>query len=312
MIYLDACRGLTHIGRLGENEHRTVRFQESAAVLAMYPEASVTVLHKRPGDPAAYPVAPGYVTIESGIVCWTIQSGDLATVGRGQAEVVFTSGGVIAKSLIYDTMIDKALDGAGDPPEPWESWVGDVSAEANRAESAAEDAKEWATGLDKNGNPVPPTDKHYEKNAEYYAGQAGQSAQSAQQVLTQIESAGTTQIGLVNDAGAAKVTAVNEAGAAQIQAVGAKGAEVLESIPSDYSAMSDAIDAAPTEATGQDLLEVLLMESGLTEGVLEVIGRTFTMLPSDETAVDIRNALSLEADRLAAIYDLWLAEKEGA
>ena len=126
MIYLDACRGLNHIGRLGENEHRTIRFWESAEVLAMYPEASVTVLHKRPGDAAAYPVAPGYVEIQDGIVCWTIQSGDLAKVGRGKAELVFTNGGVIAKTMIYDTMIDQALDGAGDPPEPWESWIEEV------------------------------------------------------------------------------------------------------------------------------------------------------------------------------------------
>lgn len=126
MIYLDACRGLNHIGRLGENEHRTIRFWESTEVLAMYPEASVTVLHKRPGDAAAYPVAPGYVEIQDGIVCWTIQSGDLAKVGRGKAELVFTNGGVIAKTMIYDTMIDQALDGAGDPPEPWESWIEEV------------------------------------------------------------------------------------------------------------------------------------------------------------------------------------------
>ena len=206
MIYLDACRGLNHIGRLGENEHRTLRFRESAEILAMYPDATVTVLHKRPGDPAAYPVAPGYVTIEGGTVCWTIQSGDLTTVGRGQAEVVFTSGGVIAKSLIYDTMIDKALDGAGDPPEPWESWIEDVSEEANRAENAAEDARGWANGTDKNGNPVPSTDEHYENNAHYWADQA-------QTIVSGAEGA-----------------------------IVAKGEEVLESIPADYTELSGDVD----------------------------------------------------------------------
>lgn len=143
MIYLDACRGLNHIGRLGENEHRTVRFWESTEVLAQYPEASVTVLHRRPGDPAAYPVAPGYVEIQDGVVCWTIQSGDLTKVGRGKAELVFTSGEIVAKTMIYDTMIDQALDGTGEAPEPWESWIEEVT-EAGEHAPQIIDGEWWA------------------------------------------------------------------------------------------------------------------------------------------------------------------------
>ena len=126
MIYQDACRGLNHIGRLGENEHKTIRFRESVDILEMYPGASVTVLNKRPGDTAAYPVAHGCVEIQDGVVCWTIQSSDLARVGRGKAELVFTRGSVIAKTLIYETVIDPALDGAGSPPEPWMGWVDEI------------------------------------------------------------------------------------------------------------------------------------------------------------------------------------------
>ena len=123
MIYLDVTKGLNHIGRLGENEHRTLRFRESAEILTLYPEAAVTVLHKRPGDLAAYPVAAEYVDVSSGMVCWTIQSGDLARVGRGKVELVFSEGDVIAKSYIYDTFVEPALNGSEEPPDPWRTWI---------------------------------------------------------------------------------------------------------------------------------------------------------------------------------------------
>jgi hypothetical protein len=123
MIYLDVTKGLNHIGRLGENEHRTLRFRESAEILTLYPDAVVTVLHKRPGDLAAYPVAAEYVDVSSGMVCWTIQSGDLARVGRGKVELVFSEGDVIAKSYIYDTFVEPALNGSENPPDPWRTWI---------------------------------------------------------------------------------------------------------------------------------------------------------------------------------------------
>lgn len=149
MVILDMTKGLNHIGRLGENEHRTFRFPDSCEVLAMYPEATVSVLVKRPGDSVAYPVAPGFVEIRNGAVYWTVQSADLARIGRGNVELTFVDGTTVAKNIIYDVYVDKALDGAGDPPEPWESWQTDITAIAgeiagNRtaAEQAAEDAIE--------------------------------------------------------------------------------------------------------------------------------------------------------------------------
>lgn len=127
MIYVKAePNGWTQLGRLGENEYRTVCFDEALDVFEQVPNATVTVLHQRPGDPAAYPVAPEFVTAEDEIVYWQIQNGDLARAGTGRCELVFTSGGVVAKSLIYNTRILPALDGSGDPPAPWVSWVQEV------------------------------------------------------------------------------------------------------------------------------------------------------------------------------------------
>lgn len=134
-------RGLTDIGYLGENEHRVVWFYESAALMKMYPDATVTLLHQRKGDVTAYPVAPQYISTDKGLVEWTVQSGDVAVAGEGKCELAFTENGIVAKTLIYGTLVSASLDGSGEPPEPWESWVQEVQENANEAIQASNDAK---------------------------------------------------------------------------------------------------------------------------------------------------------------------------
>lgn len=54
-----------------------------------------------------------------------------------------------------------------------------------------------------------------------------------------VGAAGTTAVGAVNQTGSTQVAAVNQAGATQTQAVEDKGDEVLESIPADYTQLSE-------------------------------------------------------------------------
>lgn len=398
MVNLDMCRGLNHIGRLGEHEHRRFRFPDSAEVLAMYPEATVSVLVKRPGDSVSYPVAPGYVEIQSGSVYWTVQSADLARIGRGNVELTFVDGTTVAKNIIYDVYVDKALDGAGDPPEPWESWQTDITAIAGEiaqdraaAEQAAEDAieaqgkaeaaQEAAESAERAaGESAGAADTSARAAAESAgaadrsAGAADQSAQaasrsasaadqSAQDAAGSVTAAGEQAGAAAGSAGDAATYAleaermtfgteggvpvpatspynennanyyltltrqakkdaedtvngakqeIDDEGAAQVQAVENKGAEVLESIPADYSAMTEEVAAAAQDVTAQELLAFFLQDTLLTENVLESIGATFDALPQDETATDIMYSLKLEADRLQLVYENWLEEREGA
>lgn len=57
-----------------------------------------------------------------------------------------------------------------------------------------------------------------------------------------VNQAGTTQVNAVNSAGTTQVGNVNSAGSTQVQAVEDKGEEVLESIPSDYTALSNKVN----------------------------------------------------------------------
>lgn len=88
--------------------------------------------------------------------------------------------------------------------------------------------------------------------------------------------------------------------------------ESVDDLVKDVSDLNSALNEAAQDETGLELLAAMASETAVTENVLQVIGTTFESLPQDESAQDIRDALKLEADRLAAIYDLWLAEKESA
>ena len=59
--------------------------------------------------------------------------------------------------------------------------------------------------------------------------------------LGAVNAAGTTQVGNVNTAGSTQVGNVNTAGAAQVAAIEDKGEETLESIPSDYTNLSNTV-----------------------------------------------------------------------
>ena len=135
-MLVDALPGKTVVlGRLGENEARTVRFLVGN-ILYHFPAATFTVLNQRPGDADAYPV--GNVVTEGNYVLWTVADADVAKAGSGQCEVVARQDGVIVKTVIFTTKTENALDGSGTTPEPWETWVDNVIDAADRAEAAAQ------------------------------------------------------------------------------------------------------------------------------------------------------------------------------
>lgn len=67
--------------------------------------------------------------------------------------------------------------------------------------------------------------------------------QAATEGVAAVNSAGTTQVSAVNSAGTTQVNAVNSAGSSYVSAIEAKGAEALESIPEDYTDLSDDVSA---------------------------------------------------------------------
>lgn len=122
------------LGRRGENLVTQIRFPV-AGWADMYGNGTFGLLAQRQGDSNPYPVS---ITTDSEYVYWDVSSADTGVAGIGKAELRYTVGEALAKSVIYITRTAPALDDAGDPPEPYESWVNEVMAAAETVEDIAE------------------------------------------------------------------------------------------------------------------------------------------------------------------------------
>ena len=109
------------IGRRGENCAVCVVFDVSKWV-EIYGDGNAELLHRRPGDAAPYPCV---LICDGDTVTWTITSADTDVVGYGEAELRWYAGETLAKSVIYRTVVRKALDDGAivDPPDPADDWL---------------------------------------------------------------------------------------------------------------------------------------------------------------------------------------------
>ena len=121
------------IGRKGENLVTQIRFP-IAGWAEKYGDGTFGLLAQRQGDANPYPVS---ITTDSEYVYWDVTSSDTGVAGIGKAELRYTVGEALAKSVVYITRTAPALGDAGDPPEPYESWVNDVMDAAQTVEDIA-------------------------------------------------------------------------------------------------------------------------------------------------------------------------------
>lgn len=134
------------LGRRGENLVTQIRFP-IAGWAEMYGDGTFGLLAQRQGDPYPYPVA---ITTDSDYVYWDVTSADTGVAGIGKAELRYTVGEALAKSVVYITRTAPALDDAGEPPEPYESWVNEVMDAAESVEEIA--ANLYIEDPNKDGN----------------------------------------------------------------------------------------------------------------------------------------------------------------
>ena len=124
-----------NIGRVGENDAVRVIWPN---VLPMwekiYGAGTVSLVVRRPQDDTPYPAV---CAIQDGEIYWDISAADVAKVGIGECELIYTVDDVIAKSRTWATRIFQSLSGDGtmEPPEdPAKAWflavqneIGDLS-----------------------------------------------------------------------------------------------------------------------------------------------------------------------------------------
>ena len=88
-----------------------------------------------------------------------------------------------------------------------------------------------------------------------------------------------------------------------------KSASENSSLSAQISDINDELAAAAQDDTGQEWLTQETYNTGLTETVLTLVGMIIDNLPQDDTLMNIKNMISLECDRLEAIYNGWVAER---
>lgn len=135
--------GCILLGRCGENLARTVELDVSE-YLKEYPGAVVTLLHRRHGESGIYPVA---TELRDGCLVWNPTSADTAIAGSGEAEVRVTVNGVLAKSKILSTMVDKSLTGQEtEAPQPGMDWVDKITTAIGSIKNMKAEAESVAYG----------------------------------------------------------------------------------------------------------------------------------------------------------------------
>lgn len=78
---------------------------------------------------------------------------------------------------------------------------------------------------------------------------------------------------------------------------------------SEAQSLMTEINSMPTEETGQELLAAEFHNTGLTDTAIMVLGMILNAMPQDDIATDIMHSISLECERLDAIYENWMSER---
>lgn len=106
------------IGRQGENEAHSIWF-DITELKENYGDGTAILVHMRPSDQAPYICETQRF---SEYVQWKTTSTDTAYAGKGQCELRWIVGDVLAKSQIYTTVIIPSITVDSVIPAPYESW----------------------------------------------------------------------------------------------------------------------------------------------------------------------------------------------
>lgn len=127
----DLQRASISIGFVGENEYTRVQF-DALKVFDEYPSAIPSLSVVNPAG-TAYPAV---VTYDGDYVIWDVQDSDLAVQGRGEAQLTFTSDGVVVKSYVFRTVIDRSVVANGETPDPVQNWLDEATEVLGEVEDA--------------------------------------------------------------------------------------------------------------------------------------------------------------------------------
>lgn len=172
------------IGRFAENEAVKIQFDFSGWQ-ETYGEASVSLIAKRCGDSYPYPIV---ITSEENIATWIVSNTDTSKCGIGYAELGYSNqSGMLAKSALLMIEVVKTLSDAGDPPDPYDSWIDDMTDLFNEYKAYMDEAVEQADEAIEQAQEALEQAQEAVETATESAESAEASADRAQEILDEIE-----------------------------------------------------------------------------------------------------------------------------
>ena len=114
----DLARATINIGKVAENEYTRVQFN-AEQIFAEYPAATAALSVINPAG-TAYPAV---VTREGDLIIWDVTDADLTAAGMGELQLTLTENGVVIKSYIARTRIERSIVASGSAPDPVQSWL---------------------------------------------------------------------------------------------------------------------------------------------------------------------------------------------
>ena len=204
------------LGREGENLARQVVF-DIRDLESLYGSGTVEVIYQRPGDAQPYPLA---VQRDGTLVTWDVTATDTemsaATANEryGKCELRYYAGETLAKSQIWRTWVESAMDTPSEtaPPDPEQGWVEQVLATGVAAQQAADAAKA--------------------------------DADRAQGVIQDVNAAGSAAVQSVQSAGDAQVQRVTDEGTTQTANANAQANAAAQSASGAAQSAQEAADSA--------------------------------------------------------------------
>ena len=137
--------GLVTLGKVGDNLTIRVHFDINEW-MSEYPNATLTLIHKRPTDTAATPVSR--LACDAHNAYWEITSGDVEFPGHGKAELILTEDEKIYHSKTISTEILPSITSSDEkPPGPHMGWVEELIQSGNVVRDAAEKFNEISDNI---------------------------------------------------------------------------------------------------------------------------------------------------------------------
>lgn len=214
ILFKEGCSTPVNLGEKGENKVTAIQFDYSAWI-EEYGNGAISLLVKRKGDTAAYPVV---LSTADGIATWTISDTDTAVQGYGKAEYIFTIDSKVAKSAVFSFYVAADLGPSGDPPDPYESWIDtltELGGETLINAQAAQAAQSGAEAAQASAETAATNAATSATNAAQSAGAARDMAASALSSADRATASATAASGHATAAEAAKDLAISAAEDAQ-------------------------------------------------------------------------------------------------